>query len=471
MQITEIEKLSNELKKLLPMKPEFQKELDKKFRLEFNYNSNHIEGNTLTYGETELLLIFGDTTGNHSMREYEEMKAHDVAYHLIEDWAKDIERPLTEQSIKNLNEVILVRPYWKEAITPEGQPTRRLIKVGDYKEFPNSVRLENGEIFNYTSPAETPILMNELIEWYRDEEKSLHPVTLAAMLHYKFVRIHPFDDGNGRIARLLMNYVLLRNGFPPIVIKSSEKQNYLSSLHFADIGNYEPLIEYIAVQLIWWLKISIKAAKGQNISENEDFDKEIEILKRKQFRPKEKLKKSKDVIRKISNDIYYPLILQLNTKLTKLDKLFEKPQWRYHLMPSKQGQSILPQFGTVNNLIKYFDSLANPEHHLYSGFNATYLLNKYNDQNNFSMEVSLQIYFELFSYKIRVFIGQPITGNFLKPLVAKTANSLTHLNSNKDYELINAEYNDIPFKDKINDYANQISNEILDFIKQKINKK
>ena len=71
-----------------------QSRLDKKLRLEFNYNSNHLEGNTLTYSETELLLIFDETKGNHTHREYEEMKAHDVALQLVKDWATDIKRLL-----------------------------------------------------------------------------------------------------------------------------------------------------------------------------------------------------------------------------------------------------------------------------------------------------------------------------------------------------------------------------------------
>src|SRR5205823_1964159 len=121
----------------------------------------------------------------------------------------------------------------------DGQPTRRLIKIGDYKEYPNHVRLQNGEIFEYALPAETSIQMGELIAWYRAEEenKKLHPVVLAAMLHYKFVRIHPFDDGNGRISRLLMNYVLLQHNLPPVIIKSADKKNYLFALNLGDTGN------------------------------------------------------------------------------------------------------------------------------------------------------------------------------------------------------------------------------------------
>lgn len=266
----------------LTMKPEHQKALDKKFRLEFNYNSNHIEGNTLTYGETELLLIFDDTRGNHTMREYEEMKAHDVAFELVKEWAADPEHVLTENNIRQLNEIILVRPFWKEAITPDGQNTRRLIEVGEYKKHPNSVRLQNGEIFDYASPTDTPIKMGELIAWYREEEsnKEMHPVALAALLHYKFVCIHPFDDGNGRVSRLLMNYVLLKNGLPPVVIKTAEKQNYLAALHSADTGDLNSFVKYIGEQAVWSLELSVKAGRGESLDEPDDLDKELFILQR-----------------------------------------------------------------------------------------------------------------------------------------------------------------------------------------------
>lgn len=279
--LTKVDDLITQLRSMASISTENLKKLNKKFRMEFNYNSNHMEGNTLTYGETELLLIFDDTKGNHQLREYEEMKAHDVAYQMIENWASDIERPLSEQNVKELNKIILIRPFWKEAQTADGQETRREIKVGNYKAYPNSVRLSNGELFEYASPTDTPILMHELLDWYKAEESKLHPVTLAAMFHYKFVRIHPFDDGNGRIARLLMNYVLLRNGLPPVIIKSEDKNGYLRALHAADTGNIEAFVEYIADQAIWSLDISIKAAKGEDIEETSDLQKEIALLNRR----------------------------------------------------------------------------------------------------------------------------------------------------------------------------------------------
>lgn len=315
-----------ELNALKPIKEEVQKKLDAKIRLEFNYNSNHLEGNTLTYGETKLLLIFDKTEGSHEMREFEEMKAHDLAFKLIQDWAADADFELTETRIRELNELILVKPFWKDAETPDGQKTRRLITVGQYKEHPNSVRLQNGEIFEYASPIETPIKMAELIEWYRKEVelKRLHPIELAAKLHHKFVLIHPFDDGNGRISRLLINYVLLKNNLPPIVIKTKDKKNYLNALNQADVGNMPAFIKYIAEQLVWSLNLYIDAINGKSIEEADDLDKEISVFK-KELSVNESvggLKRSNKIIAEIYFNSLKYFFDELTSKHKQFDELF-----------------------------------------------------------------------------------------------------------------------------------------------------
>lgn len=329
--IQTIEKLVAELQSLQPLKTEYQQRLDKKIRLEFNYNSNHIEGNTLTYGETKLLLIFDKTTNHHDFREYDEMKSHDLAFEMIKDWAKDQERPLSEMAIKNLHQLLLVRPFWKEAVTPDGQPTRRQINPGTYKEHSNSVRLQNGEMFHYASPAETPLQMGELIEWFRVEEEKgeLHPVALAALLHYKFVCIHPFDDGNGRISRLLMNYVLLRNNLPPVVIKSSDKKGYLFALNQADTGNLDAFIEYIVAQLIWSLELSIKAGNGKTLEEEDDWEKKLQLLKNKVGASKEvTVKRGKEGYKLAMENTLLPFLSNWEGKLQKIDPLFNSRSCR-----------------------------------------------------------------------------------------------------------------------------------------------
>ncbi|MDX2227418.1 MAG: Fic family protein, partial [Verrucomicrobiae bacterium] len=270
--------LKKEWDTLQPLKVEDDKRLLKKFRLEWNYNSNHIEGNTLTYGETELLLIFGETKGNHNIREYDEMQAHDVAIKHVYDLARE-KSELREADVRNLNKIILKEPFWKETITPDGSPSRRQIFPGEYKQFPNSVRTATGEIFEYASPIDVPPKMQKLVEFIRmiSTNRQDLPGDLAKM-HHDFSLIHPFDDGNGRVARLLVNYVLLRHGFPPVIIKSKDKKNYLSVLHNADVGNLEPFREYMAREMIWSLETAIKAAKGESIDEPGDLEKEIDVF-------------------------------------------------------------------------------------------------------------------------------------------------------------------------------------------------
>jgi Fic family protein len=209
--------LRDEWLALQPLSAENEARLWKKLRLEWNYHSNHIEGNTLTYGETELLLLHDRTTGNHSHREYLEMKAHDVGIEHVRTLADDQTRLLTEGDIRDLNKIILKESFWKAAETADGQPTRKEIIPGQYKTTPNNVRLPNGDIFFFASVEDTSPKMQAFAVWLRQELESptLHPAAFAAKLHHDFVLIHPFDDGNGRVARLLVNYVLMRSGYLP----------------------------------------------------------------------------------------------------------------------------------------------------------------------------------------------------------------------------------------------------------------
>jgi Fic family protein len=115
-----IESLRKEFQQLQPLTDENQQRLNLKFRLEWDFNSNHLEGNTLTYGETELLIIFGETSGKHDVREFDEMRGHDIALKLIHDLANDKEKALTEKFIRELNEIILVKPFYKDNQSNEG---------------------------------------------------------------------------------------------------------------------------------------------------------------------------------------------------------------------------------------------------------------------------------------------------------------------------------------------------------------
>ncbi len=352
--LAQIDFLKQEADSLLPVKPEFERVFWEKFRLEFNYNSNHMEGNTLTYGQTKLLLLFDRTTGDNKGREIEEMKAHDVALKMVNEISSDPETALTEKIIREINEIILVRPFYNNAITPGGQPTKRLITPGAYKKHPNSVLLPDGSMFYYASPEETPALMGDLIEWYNQNKKIIHPVRLAALMHYKLVRIHPFDDSNGRTTRLIMNFILMQNGFAPLVIESKKKDDYLAALNKADVGNIDSFEGYIAEVSARWQELYLKALKGEKIEEAEDFDKEVEVMK-KELQGKEGLKTeiSDTIVKEVFYDSVLSLAKNVEQKLNQFSDLFFKTEINI------KGSSHFESFDTLDRVENSFGSFIN----------------------------------------------------------------------------------------------------------------
>ena len=220
-----------------PLSERDRERLSRRFTLDFNYNSNHIEGNTLTYGQTEILLLFGHVVGDAEMRDLEEMKASNVGMRMMQEEARVTDYPLTETFIRQLHKTLLREDYEVRRELPGGVYTTFTIHAGRYKTRPNSVRTRYGDMFTYASPEETPALMADLVSWYNDEEQrgEMHTVDLAILFHYRYIRIHPFEDGNGRIARLLVNYILARHGYPMVVVRSRKKKEYLEALHQADL--------------------------------------------------------------------------------------------------------------------------------------------------------------------------------------------------------------------------------------------
>ena len=205
---------------LQPLSEKDRERLRRRFTVDFNYNSNHIEGNTLTYGQTEILLLFGKVIGEADVRDVQEMTASNVGLKMMTEEAAVKEMPLTQNFIRSLHQTLLREDY-----------------TGQYKTRPNSVITRYGDRFEYASPEETPGLMADLVDWYNaaEQEGKLSPVELAALFHYRYIRIHPFEDGNGRIARLMVNFILIRHDYPMIVVRSRKKSEYLEALHQADM--------------------------------------------------------------------------------------------------------------------------------------------------------------------------------------------------------------------------------------------
>ena len=222
----EIDTLKKELDKLRPFSEEGSKNLYENFIVDITYNSNAIEGNTLTLQETKVVLE-GITIGGKSLREHFEAINHKDALIFIEDLLKNGD--LTELDIKQIHSLIL------KNIDDKNRGKYRDINV-----------LISGAKHIPPKNIDVPIEMEKLIKWYYNNKKEIHPVELASRLHIDFVKIHPFIDGNGRTARILLNLELIKNGYPFVVIEKGDRMEYYKSLDLAHTeGDYRPFFNLI----------------------------------------------------------------------------------------------------------------------------------------------------------------------------------------------------------------------------------
>ncbi|MEE8167398.1 MAG: Fic family protein [Candidatus Hydrothermarchaeales archaeon] len=219
-----IEKKKEQLDARRPLPKDALKRLQEEFRLHHTYHSNAIEGNTLTLSETKLVIEEGITVGGKSLKEYLEARNTSMAYDLIEGLAKE----------KEISHTILQQIH--EAVT-----IGLIEDTGKYRT--KNVRI-TGAIKTPPGFTKVPGHIEDLLEDLKKIEA--HPLQKAAYLHHRFVEIHPFIDGNGRVARLLTNLFLIRNGYPPIVLRKEDRAKYYRCLRSADGGNLKPFANFIA---------------------------------------------------------------------------------------------------------------------------------------------------------------------------------------------------------------------------------
>jgi len=332
-----IDQLKAEVDALHPLSPEQEGRIVQKFRLDWNYHSNAIEGNSLTYGETVAFLMEGLTAKGKPFKDHLDIKGHnegiDYLFHLIKN-----REQLTEKIIRELHAMILVEPYSNPAQTPSGQLVEKRVTLGAYKILPNHVKTPTGEIHYYATPEETPAKMTEIVDWLRENQQKndLHPLLLAAAFHYRFVAIHPFDDGNGRMSRMIMNLLLMQYGYPPVVIKQQDRQAYYYALRQADAGDLSTFIEYIGENLLHSLNIQLKGAKGESMEEPDDLDKEIALLKGSLGDMTEIIGRNEDIVSFLTSE-WSGLLNQTRLYCHKIDDLFANK--RETLVFSSDGRS------------------------------------------------------------------------------------------------------------------------------------
>ncbi len=228
MNYDKLDALKCKLNSYRPLPQEVISNLHEQLVLNWTYNSNAIEGNTLTLKETKVALE-GITIGGKTIKEHFEAINHREAILLIEDMVKKNES-LTEWNIKLIQQLILKNIDDQNA--------------GKYRNINVTISGADHVPPDYLHLDEE---MNSFIEWYNKKGLKLHPVERAGRVHVDFVKIHPFIDGNGRTARLLMNFELMKDGFPGTVFHANKRLEYYEALDIAHTkGDYAPFLKLIA---------------------------------------------------------------------------------------------------------------------------------------------------------------------------------------------------------------------------------
>lgn len=222
------EKLAG-LNKLRPLSAPQVRKLREQLEIEMTYNSNAIEGNSLTLRETWLVLHEGMTIKGKPLKDHLEAKDHKEALDFLFELVSDKRCTISEHLIRQLHQLVV-------------QETEKAW-AGRYR---NGAVIIGGAKHTPPDAIDVPRQMANMMQWLKKNERKVHTVELAAILHHKLAAIHPFFDGNGRTARLVMNIVLMRKGFPLAIILKNDRKKYYDVLQRADDGDNAPLTLFIA---------------------------------------------------------------------------------------------------------------------------------------------------------------------------------------------------------------------------------
>ncbi|MFV9505353.1 MAG: Fic family protein [Oscillochloridaceae bacterium umkhey_bin13] len=209
-----------------PLPPAVLRVLHADLQIRLTFHSNAIEGNTLSLRETQLVIEQGITIGGHSLKEHLEATNHAAAYALMSKLAAT-QTPLTITTVLELHRLVT---------------DRLLDEPGQFRHGAVSIR---GAQLIPPPASEVPRLMDTWLAWLSGEGRQYEPITRTTLAHHGFLAVHPFLDGNGRTARLLLNLMLLRDGYPPALLLREWRLGYLEALAQADRGRYNPLLNLI----------------------------------------------------------------------------------------------------------------------------------------------------------------------------------------------------------------------------------
>jgi Fic family protein len=222
-----------------PLEPFTVQRLHQDIRLLATYHSNAIEGNTLSLRETQMVLEYGLTVDGHPLREYLEATNHAEAFDTLPTLAQ---RPITVDTVEGLHRLVMAK------IDPH---------AGELRTVSVSIR---GAPFTPPPARDVPLYLAQWVHWLTgDVAMRYDPVTRAAIAHHDFEALHPFTDGNGRVGRLLLNLMLMQEGYPPALVLREWRARYIQALQQAYFGTYAPLIDLIGLAVEQALDLYLEA--------------------------------------------------------------------------------------------------------------------------------------------------------------------------------------------------------------------
>ena len=389
--IKQVDLLQEKINAHVALSDEVKKKINYKFRLDWNYYSNSMEGNTLTMDETRSVMVGNLTVGGKPIKDVLEIKGHDEVIADILKIGKG-ELRLSEKRIKEIHKGIMYE-----------EDKEKDKKIGVWKTDLNYVMNYKGERFDFVAPADVPNRMHDLLNEtnaaidaiYQKKKDAPHPLYIALQFHLDYVVIHPFYDGNGRTARILTNLLLISFGYPPFWVKTNERNIY--NQYIADIQGYagNPILffESVADMILRSQQLMLDAIEGKEISEPEDWEKQLTLLK-KQSKPEDEVTVTKSVtsVLDIINNCAFPLIEKVMHKLSAFDELFAEKRV---LFGSGSNQSI------ITNLDEAKEILFNDNDRYMNEIRFTYYLNGYKKSgtNTFSVSIDLSWNFDQFKYR------------------------------------------------------------------------
>lgn len=234
------------------------------------YNSNAIEGNSLTLKETFWVIAEGITIKGKPLKDHLEAKDHYEALEFLYELVGDRRQPtLSEKLIRELHHLVMKKTDEEWA----GRYRSGKVIIGGSDHIPPDAGV-------------VPAKMRNVIDWFIKQRRRSHPIELAALVHHKLVNIHPFFDGNGRTARLVMNILLLRHGYPLAIILKNDRKKYYRVLARADKGEYQPLVTFISQSAERSLNIYLQTLAPAGDKNKEKLLSLAEISKRVPYSPK-----------------------------------------------------------------------------------------------------------------------------------------------------------------------------------------